>query len=586
MIDSRKTMTPPRRHTARWAVGGLIVVLASLVSPVAALQTKSPEELRTERQQFQAQEIIPSRYGGWIYQLGTPAPRLIWRDVDEVRRLGRDASFRVRWFDADLVEANEPNHGGRWMASIEGTAPNGTPMRRAFTFYVFPDKIENGYVPDLTVSLPHFPGKNAPAAWSEHRAEIDEAAKEFLTRGFLDCEQGAILVAGIAESTPVGRPKRFVESTSVANDAHHLALKLKLSGRDQAVRPLKPPRHRELPAPTLCEGSPEEAGVPRTARQTIESFCREWNEATGEPFVVLVAKNGVIITHEAFGHDAEGHPIAKDYRCWIASLTKTVTGLMFSQFVDQELINLDDSLSTVFPDYPANDPHVPTFRQCLNHTAGLSGHGDFGGMRNPHLENIVLNGIDVVEPGRAHAYSGMGYELVAKAMEVVSGKCAVRLFHEHFFEPLGFGDVEMGNASADGRFTALELAVLGQWMANRGSYGEREFISEETFEKLLPQPLNVPGAFEEYGMGVHWIRHRKAGAPADSKDPADWLFCPRTIGHGSFSGCILVVDLEQRLVIAQARQKFADQDNVWWGKFFQVVATAIADESPAPTSNR
>lgn len=32
--------------------------------------------------------------------------------------------------------------------------------------------------------------------------------------------------------------------------------------------------------------------------------------------------------------------------------TKTVTAILFSQFLDQGLIDLDDSLATVFPDYP------------------------------------------------------------------------------------------------------------------------------------------------------------------------------------------------------------------------------------------
>jgi hypothetical protein len=115
-------------------------------------------------------------------------------------------------------------------------------------------------------------------------------------------------------------------------------------------------------------------------------------------------------------------------------------------------------------------------------------------------------------------------------------------------------------------------------MCNRGSYGEQKFISPETFDQLLPRPLNLPGNFQEYGLGMHWIRHCKPGAPADSKNPEDWLFRPQTVGHGSFAGCILVVDLQQQLVICQARQKFSDADQSWWTKFFQVVAEAIRSD--------
>ena len=126
------------------------------------------------------------------------------------------------------------------------------------------------------------------------------------------------------------------------------------------------------------------------AKAKIDELCRAWAEDTGEPLVTLVARHGVVVTHEAFGRMPNGEPATRDYRCWVASITKTVTALLFSQFLDQGLIALDDPLSAVFPDYSKNDPHVPTFRQCFNHTSGLS--GDFGGMRNPDGQGFAAFG--------------------------------------------------------------------------------------------------------------------------------------------------------------------------------------------------
>ncbi len=569
--------TGPRHRRLCGFLWSIIIGLAMSSFAQQAIGKQTNDSLREERQQFQVQELIPSRFGGWVFQVGN-SPRLIWRDVDEVRRLGRDVTFRVRWFDADLNESEEPDKPGRWMAWVEGQAPNGTPFRRSFTFFAFPQKIENSFVPDLSVAFLNFPGKEAPPAWLEHKSEFDRSAKDFLTRGLIDSEQGAILIAGIAESKLLGRPKRFVESTSVVNSEYQLALKRKILGLSDVASGLQPARVRTPPSPVLHHGPAEAAGVPASAKAVIDQFCCEWATATGEPFVTLVARNGVIVTHEAFGKSPDnGAPIDKNYRCWIASLTKTVTALMFSQFVDQRLIELDAPISKVFPGYPLNDPNVPTFRQCLNHTGGFSGLGDFGGMKNPHLENIILNGIDANEPGKAYSYTGVGFELVAKAMECVSGKCAVRLYHEHLFEPLGFGDVVLGNASSDGEFTAMELGILAQWIANRGSYGGREFISAETFEKLLPKPLTVPGEERDVGLGMHWVRHLKPDAPADSDNPEDLLFSTQTVGHGSFSGCILVVDLQEQLVIVQVRRKFGKTDSAWWTRFFQTIAAATSE---------
>lgn len=550
-----------------WAVG---------VGWSCAADERASVDVREQRQQFQLQELVPAKSGSWIFSPGT-TPRIIWRDVDEVRRLAGDVSFTVRWFDATLNESAAPDQPGRWMAWIEGTAPNGTPLRRALTFYAFPPNIMQHSAPDLSIEFPGFPGPNTSVVWHEHQAEFTRTAAQLVTRAVIDSEQGAQLIAGIMEASPLGRPARYVESAAVVNADHQLALKMKLLGLQDRVRPLRPPRRLETPAATLQAGSLADAGVSPDARRQIEELCQAWADDTGEPFVTLVARRGVIITHRAYGHDSSGQPIDTDYRCWVASITKTVTALMFSQFADQQLISLDAPLSVVFPDYPSDDPHVPTFRQCLNHTSGINGHAEYGGMRNPHLENIILNGIDVNEPNVKYSYSGMGFELVAKAMEIVTGKSAVRIYHDHLFQPLDFGDVILGNASSDGEFTALELGKLAQWVANGGRYGDREFISAKTFGQLLPQPLTVTerGHMEDEGLGLHWVRHRRGGAAANSKREEDLLFGPRTLGHGSFSSCVFLVDPEQQLVITQVRRQSGPRHAEWSAKFFQTVSEVV-----------
>lgn len=544
------------------------------------------ERIRQERQLFQTQELITSRPGTWVFKPGEP-PRIVWRDVEQVRRLGGDAELRVRWFNADLDEFPEPEGPGRWIAWIESTSPNGTPFRRSLAFYGLPNDLLGSYVPDLTVALPDFPGPDAPAVWREHQSELTRLAHDSLVRMLMDSQQGPILLAGLAEAKPLGHPARFIESAATMNDDYQLALKLKLEKLRHEIRPLKPPRRRDPPATVLHEGSPAEAGMRPDAKATIDAVCRAWAEDTGEPFVTLVARHGVIVTHEAFGRDPTDEPVGPDYRCWVASITKTVTAILFSRFVDQGLVDLDDSVSAVFPDYPRNDPHVPTFRQCFNHTSGLSSD-TFGGMRNPHLENVILSGIDVNRPGVKYAYSGLGFELAAKAMELLAGKSAVRIYTDDLFRPLGFEDVPIGNASSDGEFTAMELGVLAQWVANRGSYGRLEFIRPETFSRLLPEPLHVPdhGYVEDEGIGLHWIRHRRPGAPQDSKRPEDLLFSPRTVGHGSFSGCIFVVDLDRQLVITQVRKQTGPRSGEWQARFFQAVAAAVEqDDSDAPSNS-
>lgn len=541
-----------------------------------AVAQRSTAAIREMRREFQSQELMLAKSRSWIFHPGE-TPRILWRDIETLQRLGHTGPLRVRWFDAELNESSEPNASGRWLAWIEGTAPNGTPLRRARTFYALPKQLPSSFSPDLTIAFPHFPGPADPAVLKEHETEIVRTANDALVRAVFAHEQGAILVAGLTEAKPLGRPARSVESTTIRNDQFHLALKLKLQGVQDKVRPLRAPRRRDQPATMLRQGSPAQAGVAADAKARVDALCDRWAEETGEPFVTLVARRGVIVTHEAFGKAADGQPIDRGYRCWVASITKTVTAILFSQFLDQELIDLDDSLATVFPDYPKDDPHVPTFRQCFTHTSGLSGHGELGDIHTPHLENLVLNGMDVNEPGVKYAYCGLGYELVAKAMEIVAGQCAARLYDQHLFQPLGIRDARMGNASSGGEFTAMELGVLAQWMANRGSYGTKEFIRPETFERLLPQPLHVSdhGDTAEEGIGIHWQRTLKPGAPKDSTSDKDLLFGSKSLGHGSFSGCIFFVAPEAELIIVQVRKRSGKGHSEWRSRLFQTVAATL-----------
>lgn len=581
-----KSFTPTAIGFFRHAAPLLVCLVAIQVfAPVAATQsvnqTDSSElqKKREERRQFQLQEMITARSGGWVIK-STEVPRIVWRDPDEVRRLGGDPQLRIRWFDAQRNENPAPVTTGRWIAWIEGTAPNGYPLRRAFTFYSLPKELPPSYSPDLSIIFPQFPDPKTPTVIVEHQAELLRLANDLLLRTLIETEQGAILFAGLGEAKPLGRPARFVESTAALNDSAHLALKLKLQGLESRVRTLKPPRHRVEPATILHPGSLADAGMKDDAKRDIDNVCRAWADDSQEPFVTLVARHGVIITHEAFGKNAKGAEISRDYRCWVASITKTVTALLFSRFVDQNLVGLDDSVATVFPDFPQGDSRVPTFRQCFNHTSGLSGFGELGTMRHPHLENVVLNAIDVNTPNAKYEYSGLGFELAAKAMELVAGTCAVKLYDEHLFRPLGMNDVPMGNASSDGEFTAWELGVLAQWIANQGSYGELEFISPQTFEKLLPQPLTAPdrGFVVDEGIGLHWIRIRNSKSAPEAKGSESLLFSERTLGHGSFSGCILVIDPVQQLIIAQVRKNSGLRHGEWSQRFYEAIAAAIDDE--------
>jgi CubicO group peptidase (beta-lactamase class C family) len=545
----------------------------------AAREIEARQELERRTREFQDQAVVPApTFPGYVFHVSEGFPRLIWRDADRVRELAGDIPLKVRWFDGDLNEVKAPTKPGRYAAFVQGKLRDGTPVKRAMTFLCLPDDANYQWA-DYGLHPP-YPGAPIDATvWKERAATIDQWAGGLFRESLASTGAGAMLLAWLYELKPGGSASDPMESPEVANDELHLRLKLKLAGLGDKVRPLELPAARAgAPAAELRAGTPAEAGVKPDAKRKIDAACRKWAEDSREPFTVLVARNGVLVTHEAFGKGADGAPLGLDFRNEVASITKALTGMLFSQFVDQDLVAIDDPVGRVLPGFPTTGKRALTFRHLFTHTSGLEGHGNWGGIHNPYLDNIILDGLPALHPGETHNYNGMGYDLAGKAMETLTGKSVARLMHDDLFVPLGLGDVPPVEDLAYGaRLTAHDLGVLAQWLANRGSYGDKRFISEETFAELLPEHLSRywPAISVDWGIGVTPYTERKTGAPANSTDPADLLFGEHVIGHGSATSCILRVALDKNLVVVQVRRAAGQRYDEHLHAFLEAVAESL-----------
>jgi CubicO group peptidase (beta-lactamase class C family) len=522
---------------------------------------------------FQREDIVlANRWPGYIFWTGwLGPPTFVWRHVDRVKELEGDIPLTVRWFDSSLNEVKAPDKTGRYMVLLQGKMRDGTPVRRAATLFCDPPE-GGGLESTMKVAMP-YPGKPFDSqGWAENAQVASSDSERILRDALVQTEEGAMLLAALYEARPTGAKATVTESAKVRHDDYQLALKLKLAGLTNEVRPLDPPKKLDSSAEVLHEGTPTEAGVKPDAKEKIDAVCRQWAEDSGEPFTILVARHGVIVAQAAFGKKPDGTPVDLDYRTDVMSITKAITGMLFSRFMDQGYVKLDEPIGNRVPGFPTKGEHMLTYRHLFTHTSGLEGHGEWGGIHNPYLDNVVLDGLDYIHPGRAHIYNGMGYDLAAKAMEYMTGKSIVRLFHDDLFRPLGINDVPVDDCAFGGHFTAYELGILGQCLANHGRYGDKQFISEETFKKLLPEPLKkyYPAIDLEWGIGLTWFRETRP----ESKD---LIFGEHVIGHGSASSCILRVDLDHDLVITQIRKTAGDKYGEYAEKFFMTIADGMVD---------
>ena len=593
---------------SRWAFALLAVCL--LAAPAQADESAeipadgdTTKTLRAERVRFQKLTMKPAA-GGYVVSPGQE-PRITWDDYEAAMELGAtSAPLRARWFDAKFHETTGPLAPGRWGVRVEGLAPNGMPLRRSLTFYARPPFFL-WYSAPKDFSFPPQPGPISKEVWRENQAEIDALGRDMMADAINRSPSTAIMLSAWGETTEtLGREPTSLESAVEQDRAYHLALKLHLTGRDADARALPAPLRLEKPATVLHKGTAAEAGMKPDTRRRLDDLCRRWAEATGEPFTVLVARHGVVVLHGAYGKGEDGNPVGLDYRGDIASITKSITGILFARFLEDGRVVLDDSVASVFDDFPVGDPHVPTFRDCFMHMSGLVGHGSHGGVGNPDFENIVLGGLDTLAPGTSYAYTGTGYDLMGKAMEIWSGKTARRLLVEDLFRPLGLSDIPMNQMGMGARPTVWELAVLGQLLANGGSYGNVELFGRETFEKMLPRSyaemypgVDVHGE-EPYGLGLGLKddRRRVAEAPEAADDATTMtaverleaakiaakkgepLFSKRTIGHGSLTQCIYRIDLETGLVFTMIRRQAGKDFGKWCPQLYEAVADSVLKE--------
>jgi CubicO group peptidase (beta-lactamase class C family) len=502
--------------------------------------------------------LSPIQTNTWNYVF-TPGdfPELDWENRYLVEKVMGKFPLSIRWFDGQLNEVKTAEKPGRYGYYAEGTTSDGLLIRRGGTVYCSPvDWISWGERPKAVLEYLLIPGidKNV---WKDNQDALTDFAGRMVLLSILDQKEGAILMSYIDEMDNRKIIDHNIFTPIIQDHEYHLGLKQKILAIENNKSALKMPEPNQGQSGRVLMERKSENGFEKGTAKKIKEVCQDWYEESQEPFVMLIARDGNVLIHEAFGERVDGK-VNLNTMTEIASVTKLLTGIMFAQFIDQGIINIDDPVGKYLPDFPTEGDKVITLRHCFTHTSGLWGHEEWGGLHNPWLDNVIANLLPRLDVGKVHNYNGMGYDLAGKVMEIASGKSIFRLMRENFFDPL---NLESTILEEDLGFschtTAWDLSVIGQLLLNHGTYGNVQFFSNETFEKLLPEPLNnyYPGIDVEWGIGLTWMRqsHPEAGRNGNPDDKT--ILSENVIGHGSATSAILRVDLDNGLVISQTRRQ-------------------------------
>ena len=290
----------------------------------------------------------------------------------------------------------------------------------------------------------------------------------------------------------------------------------------------------------LQEGHPEDVGMNPARLERLTKLASGWVESGDVPsLVMLAARRGVIVLHEAFGvlrHGDTTSTLKRDSIFPIASCAKPITAAAVMCLVEDGLIGLNRP----FIDYVSelDIPGVEWLMESrvadlLCHTAGYDDLdvGEFiaaAARRAPDLpppasgQHPAVNrrirlaaGAPLARrPGTAMIYSNFSYLLLGDIVRRVSGQPFWQFVRSRLFEPLGMKDshlvlppslcerrvyrapgmpgtepnpmyagidspeldeLDLGHTGVAS--TARDLAVFLQMLVNRGAHGGRQILS-------------------------------------------------------------------------------------------------------------
>src|SRR5688572_4259168 len=177
----------------------------------------------------------------------------------------------------------------------------------------------------------------------------------------------------------------------------------------------------------------------------IDKFITPFAQASQFSGVVLASENGKVIYEKPFGLANADYKIPNQLntRIGIASITKYMTSVILSRLVEGNKIALADKLNKYIPDFPNGDKI--TIEMLARHRSGIPHR-----VMPPEMESVAYSSAEFVEkvkqaklafePGTARLYSSAGYAVLARTLEIASGKTYSQLLDEYVFRPAGMTD--------------------------------------------------------------------------------------------------------------------------------------------------
>ncbi|MEM7202929.1 MAG: serine hydrolase domain-containing protein [Planctomycetota bacterium] len=183
------------------------------------------------------------------------------------------------------------------------------------------------------------------------------------------------------------------------------------------------------PAEAIAAQPPEPiiAGPADDLGARIDAFVKPLLDDGILSGVLLVTRGGSVVAQRVWGMADYEHSVANtlDTRFCIASISKPITRIMLQQLVDAGELSWDAKVVQWCPQVPGAD--TMTLAMLRDHTSGIPHR-----VTEPRDETVPISAAEMVDrvatakslfaPGQGESYSSAGYSVLARVLEIVSGR--------------------------------------------------------------------------------------------------------------------------------------------------------------------
>jgi len=220
----------------------------------------------------------------------------------------------------------------------------------------------------------------------------------------------------------------------------------------------------------------------------VDSVFTDWNSEITPGCAVGVSENGRTLLTRAYGMADLENPVPN------TPSTIFEAGSVSKQFVSASIIllaldgklSLEDDVREIIPELPDYGDTI-TWRHLLNHTSGLRDWGSVASISGWGRSNRTHNHDHVLDilsrqtklnfpPGERYSYSNSGYNLMAIAIERITGESFAKYSKEKIFEPLGMTSTQWRDD-----YTRI---VKGRSSAYSGRVGDEEYSINRPIEHV------------------------------------------------------------------------------------------------------